>query len=241
MLPVELTDLLWNVVAAGGGGAVIAVLVFRKLGESWLDSKFSERLEAFRHAKAAELERLRAEVDGSLRAKVRHQEREFLVLSDCWDLMNVAFGSTQGFVSPMQSYQDVGKMSADMRREYVGKLDVLDTQKSEILTSADPTKEFIRVSTLMKNNAANNAVIDFNNYVYRNEIFMDEEIAEDFKSVVKSLRSALTNKELASELREFKMGAEAWQELENTTHPMILKISAKLRSRIGSYRTVSAL
>ena len=233
---IDLRDLLWSVIAVGGGGALVAFLLFRKLGESWLDSKFSERLEAFRHAKAAELERLRAEVDGSLRAKVRHQEREFLVLSDCWDLMNVAFGSTQGFVSPMQSYQDVGKMSADMRREYVSKLDVLSSQKAEILTSADPTKEFVRISSLLKNNSANNAVIDFNNYVYRNEIFLDEEITEDFKSVVKSLRSAVLNKQLASELKEFKMGAEAWQDLENNTHPMILKIAAKLRSRIGSYR-----
>lgn len=236
-MPIDLSSLFWNLVAAGGGGALVAFLLFRKLGEAWLDSKFSERLEAFRHAKAAELERLRAEVDGSLRAKVRHQEREFLVLSECWDLMNVAFGSTQGFVSPMQSYQDVGKMSADMRREYVNKLDVLDSQKSEILSSADPTEEFIRVMTLIKNNAATNAVVSFSNHVYRNEIFMDEEIAEDFKAVIKSLRSAITNKELSSELKEFKMSAEAWQELENVTHPTVLSIASKLRSRIGNYRT----
>lgn len=235
-VPIELRDLLWNVFAAGGGGALIAFLLFRKLGESWLDKKFSEGLEAFRHAKAAELEKLRAEVDGSLRAKVRLQEREFLVLSDCWDLMNVAFGLTQSFVSPMQSYQDLEKMSPEMRREYVNKLDVLESQKSEILTSANPTKEFIRISTLIKKRSANNAVIEFSNYVYRNEIFLDEEIAEDFKSVSKSLHSAVRNMELPSELKETRMLAEPWEGLENNTHPMILKITAKLRSRIGSHR-----
>ena len=234
-MPVDLQSFLWSVLGVGGGAAAVAYFLFKKLGESWLDAKFSERLEAFRHEKAAELERLRAEIDGSLRAKVRHQEREFTVLSDCWDLMNVAFGATQSYISPFQQYQDIGRMSADMRREYLGRIEMLESQRNEILSSSDPTKEFVQVYKLIKNNAANNAIAEFNNCVYRNEIFIDFEIAEYFKSIIKSLRSAVMNKELSSELKEHKLGTEAWQEIENVIHPKILEITSKLRSRIGSY------
>ena len=231
----NLEDLFWSIVGAGGGGGLIAYLLFKKLGESWLDAKFSEKLEAFRHDKAKELERLRADIDGSLRAKVRHQEKEFLVLSECWSLMNVAYGSAHSFVSVFQQYEDISQMTADLRREYVDKMDILPAQKNEILTDANPTNEYIRIAGMIQNNAANKAIVEFNNCVYRDEIFLDEEISDEFKSIIRSLQSAVLNKQLARENQIHALGTEAWKELQDQCHPKIAEVARKLRERIGRY------
>lgn len=238
-MPFDLQGFVWSVLGAGGGAAVIAYLLFKQLGESWLDARFSERLEAFRHEKAAELEKLRAEIDGTLRAKIRHQEKEFIVLSECWDLMNVAFGAAHSLISPLQQYQDVGRMSDEMCREYLDGIEMLESQRIEILQSSNRMREFTRVYDYVKLNRANSAVMEFNNCIFRNEIFIDDDITTDFTSMVRSLRSAIDDKALSRHLNDPGLGSKAWQEIEDVASPKIIEIAAKLRSRIRNQKTAS--
>jgi len=230
---IDLTGLLTSLLVAGGGGAIVAYSIFKTLGTGWLENKFAQRLENFRHEKAKEIERLRAEIDGSLKARIRHQEKEFETLSQCWHLMNIAYGAVTDFVSPFQQYQDINSMSANLRREFVEKLDVLPAQRSEILQSSNPFSTYKSIVHLIKNNLANRTVAEFNNCVYRLDIFMDLEISNDFKEVLRSLNSSIVSMEVGTEASDVKMKREAWQELKDKCAPMVDKLSKKLRSRVG--------
>ena len=52
----EILKFIGRAVTYGGGGAVVAFLLFRFLGSKWIESKFAESLEAYKHAQAKELE-----------------------------------------------------------------------------------------------------------------------------------------------------------------------------------------
>jgi hypothetical protein len=114
--PVNYSEFFLTIITAGGGGAVVAFMAFRYFATSWLESKFEQRLEAYRHENAIELQKLRANIDGALNRTVKAQEKEFDVLSETWRLANVAQGTMESFSNPFQSYADLGKMSEDKKR-----------------------------------------------------------------------------------------------------------------------------
>ncbi|TCP41389.1 hypothetical protein [Rhodovulum marinum] len=233
-LGVDISDAILALLASGGGAAMVAYGIFRVLGKSWLDDMFAQRLESFRHQNAKELQALKANIDGALNVRFRVQEKEFEVLSECWRLMNLAFGKTYAFVSPMQEYQDVGRMSEGAREEYVNRLDILDFQKKEILESANPTGEYMRIENIRRHNDAINAHIEFRNCVSIHEIFMSEQTVKDFRSIADHIYGAIVNKRIAQESDDFRMGHEAWSDLKEKCAPEVSRISSDLRSYFRS-------
>ena len=62
----EVLRFLGEVVLYGGGSATVAFLLFQYLGKGWIDARFAERLEAFKHEQAKELQRMKVEVESVL-------------------------------------------------------------------------------------------------------------------------------------------------------------------------------
>jgi len=54
-------QLLFALLAAGGGGAAVTVGIVRTFGEKWLDSKFAARLQDLRHEHERQMERVKLE------------------------------------------------------------------------------------------------------------------------------------------------------------------------------------
>jgi len=50
------------VIAYGGAAAGVAFAVFRFLGQKWIDGKFAERLEVYKHQQQRELEQLKFQI-----------------------------------------------------------------------------------------------------------------------------------------------------------------------------------
>ena len=55
-----------GLVVAGGGGAVIAMVILRSVGERWLASEFDKRLEAFKHEQHKEMEQVRYRINSDV-------------------------------------------------------------------------------------------------------------------------------------------------------------------------------
>jgi len=201
------------------------------VGEILVRKQILRKLEAFRHEKAKEIERLRAEIDGALSAKIRAQEKEFEGLTRCWEAMNKALGQAESFVSPLQSYQDLSKMSDDFRAEYVDKLEILEAKKKEILQSEDPTSALVDAVFWMKLNRANEALREFNNELFRFEIFLEVEIHARFMKIMRQVRSAIVSKELSRDAGEGQFGRQAWEELTKQCKPHVDELTDRLRSR----------
>src|SRR3989442_1732393 len=83
-----------EVVLYGGGSAACAYLLFQFLGKSWIENKFAQRLEAYKHQQQLELQHLKVEIESMLSGALKMQEREFQVLPEAWKKLDDAFGTT---------------------------------------------------------------------------------------------------------------------------------------------------
>ncbi|WP_347312876.1 hypothetical protein [Defluviimonas sp. SAOS-178_SWC] len=234
MLDVDVAKLFWAIVSAGGGGAVVAYYVFKHFGEAWLDSKFSQNLEMFRHSNAKDLEKLRAEIDGSLKAQVRLQERQFESLRDIWDSLKEAQTKIVASLSPLQSYADLRRMDDEAREEYMDSYALQAWQKKEVLGSTNIQDSFTAMVDRLRLSEAVSAFTKFDGLVRRNELFFPEEIYSKLREVADAMHSALVDKDIALESKDHKLSRTAWQTYDKECSPRVSGFTGIARKLLGS-------
>lgn len=222
--------ILWFMSTVGVGAAASFVL-FRWLGSKWIESKFAERLESFRHENAKELQRFTAEVDGELSATLRTQEKEFESLSEAWRLANIAIGMAADFCSQFQSYADLRYLSEEVRKEQLDQFDFLPAVKQEILRSTDPQEAFIENMFYLKRNKAGKALQDFGNFLSLNEIFMSAEDVEVFREVQTKVSDAILKRDISKDDDDRTFAREAHNLMAKDAKVLVEGLAPKLRSK----------
>lgn len=225
----DISSFLVNFLATAGGGAVVAFGLFKWLGTAWLEAKFSENLEDFRHERAKELERLRAEIDGTLRAKIRYQEKQFEAVTTIWEVLKDAQSKLLDSISPLQQYADIRHLTDKARHEYLSSFDLQEWQIEEVLRATDGQEAFIDAINRIRFNAAARAFSDFDRVTRRYEIFFDNETFTLLRSAADSLHSVLVSKEFAIEDQDHPFGRAAWKEYETESIPKVNEIIEKFR------------
>ncbi len=231
VMPETIGEIFVSIIGVGGGAAFISYALMKTLGAKWLDAQFSERLERFRYEKAKELQHLKSDIDGALKATIRLQEREFEVLAESWHLMNTSYGAAEFLVNPMQSYQNVGDMSDKLRKEYLDGFAFLPEIKQEIIASSNPTEEFYKNRFWLNYNNACSANADFNNYVYKNEIFMETRFAEGFKLVSTKISNALLSRSSNHSHGSGRKDDDSWETISKDCAPLVHKMGKELRGK----------
>jgi hypothetical protein len=227
-------DIIKQILISGGSSAFVAFLIFKKFGNSWLDSMFAERLEAFRHEKAKEIERLKAEIDGSLKARVRFQEKQFLGIVEVWNLLREALQNIAASTSPLQHYSNVGAMTEDMRVEYLAGFDLLEAQRLEILSSRDPQKEFSQMIDRQNLKKAVNSFNEFNASLRAHEVFLDEAVYDKFSEICDGMQEVLIAKDCDLDDRDRKFMYEAWKKYTAECLPLVSLLAKEIRAKVGA-------
>lgn len=220
-----------TVLAAGGGGALIAYAIFRFLAVSWLETKFAEKMERQRHLNAKELATFRSEIDKDLQHTIRMQERTQQILSDAWTLANDACGRVAHFVSPSKEYNDINKMPERLRVEFIGSLDFLEAQKSEILESADPFEKYRETLFLKASGLANEARIKFHNFLVDKKIFMEPKYWLKFNELSEILAGSIHEREsYGFEYRTLE--DKSWENIQTKAYPLLDTIADEVQAEI---------
>ena len=236
MLPIEtFWGFLTGVIAYGGGASVIAYFVFQFLGKSWLENQFAKGLENFKHEKDIEIQKLRIEVESLLSGKIKLQERDFTILPEAWGKLHKAHMTLSGTVASYQEYPDLARRSKMEINEIVETLDAPLSAKERILNSADPTKEYREVLTLVRMRDVKRAIAGFKDYVDVNGIFLPSEMKSKFDSISSSLWDALVTKEVGHEEGDWKMQRESVKALEKEIRPKIKEIEAAINFILTSH------
>ena len=176
----EVLKLLGEVVASGGGGAVIAYLIFQYLGKSWIDTRFAQRLEAFRHEQAREIEHLRMQIESMLSGTLRLQEKEFETLPEAWRLLDIARGQVASLLSPLQRYPNLDQMSSPQLEEFFVDSELLESQKEELRASSRKLDTYQEQIFWHRLSSVKLACSDLHNFVARNAIFIPEPVSETY-------------------------------------------------------------
>lgn len=232
----QLGTFIIQVITYAGGSTAVAYLMFKTLGERWLDNKFRERLQRVEHGYAVELSKLKQRLDTAASGLNRIHQKEFEVLPEAWGLLDEAMHTLKWVVSPMQSYADVSRMSDDDWKDFLdgakffGKAD-----KRHLLSlpSWSRQDEYSRLYDAQKNWLAEKAIREFQQYAARHSIFLPEDLRNQFDAIRSLLWSASTAKSVGRQAGDWKLQREGWEKLESQAEPLFQEIRKAIQNRIA--------
>ena len=226
-----------EVILYGGGSATVAFLIFQALGKGWLNAKFSERLEAFKHEQAKELQALRVEVESLLSGALKIQEREFTVLPEAWLKLNDAYSTTSWLVSPLQQYPDISQMEDDELEEFLSSSELLKTQQNKVIYSVrlERNKIYQEIIFWHRLNRAKKAVGELGKYIVSHGIFLPPPLKQQFSEINTLLNESIIDLEVGHEAKNLKMQSESWKTLKSKGEPLYRVIENSLEQRLHSH------
>jgi hypothetical protein len=168
----EFLKLIGGVAAIGGASSAFAYAMFRILTTKWIDTRFSERLEAFKHQQNQEIEHLRFRINTMMDRNVKLHQREFDVLPETWSLLTEAFYTIEPIAIGFQQYPNLDKMSAEHLNEFLEKSPLTGLQKAELKAAPDKARYYGEVKTLHDLNKAIDSYNEFHITFSKNTIFM---------------------------------------------------------------------
>lgn len=193
MTATEIVNWLLGVIGVGGGGAAIVYFAFKFLATKWLDSKFAERLEAYKHQQQKELEQLRFQINALFDRVTKLHQREFQVLPEAWGLLFDAFLEMKAFVSSFQTYPDLDRMNPAQFVEFVEACPLAAWEKDELksLPSGNKTKYYQEHIFWHQSNTAGKASNDCHAFLRKNGIFIERTLKERFQKIDQLVREAI--------------------------------------------------
>jgi predicted translin family RNA/ssDNA-binding protein len=234
-MPESFAKFVAELLAYSGGAAGTAYLLFQFLGKTWIENKFSQKLEQLKHQQALEVQRLRVEIDSMLSGAIKLQDREFDVLPRAWQKLDEAHGLVGWLVSPLQTYPDLDRMDSQELSEFLGKSELAESEKQRISGAAKKTKAYRDIIFWHHLADVRSSVGQLRDFVAANGIFLPLDLKENFTKVVKLLWSALSDKELGFEVGDFKMQREGWDKIKNEVEPLYKSIETEIHTRLQSH------
>lgn len=221
--------------AYGGGAAVIAYLIFQFLGKSWIENKFAQKLEQYKHQQALEIQRLRVEIDSMLSGVLKIQEKEFETIPEAWRKLDEAFGRVSALTSPGQSYPNLDGMTQARLEEFLKSSELFDTQKDEIRQATRKVDAYQEAIFWHRLHTVKQACADFHNYVARFGIFFPPELKDKFTKLSEELWAAVSYKAVGHEAKDFKMQNEGWKKIKADIEPLYKALESEIHTRLHSH------
>lgn len=240
--PINPMNMSWGALLAQFGitvfsAAAIAYGAFKWFGKRWIEHRFSERLEAFRHAKNREIEALRGEVNALLDRTVKLHSKEFEVLPLAWDKMYLAYGAARQVANRGQSYPNVTLLTGDALQSQLRKLGLEQHEIEEIEKTAKTVDRQAAVNTLVDRQRMERAYAlhgEMRSYLIANGIFIQPELKVKLRDLADLIWDALNERQFDQQYPA--PGAlDRWvkaDELSNRGHTAYEEIEEAVQSRL---------
>jgi hypothetical protein len=220
--------------ALGFGSIFLAAAAAVKwFGESWVTAKFSERLEAFRHAQQREIEQLKFQINASMDRAVKLHQREFETVPEAWSTLVVAFNSIKGFTSPFKSYADLSRMTGQDLDEFLDDSDLTKAQKDEVRNSDDRNNTYQESIFWHRLNKVQNDFRTHHVFLLKNAIFMPSAMKAKFTALGDLAWEALMESKIHHELKIWKERPNL-NKFEKLGDGMLLELETEIQKRLWS-------
>jgi hypothetical protein len=235
----EILTFLRSALILFGGVAVVALAIvsatygiFRLFSEKWLNSKFEERLAAYKHEQQKELEQLKFDINTLMDRTVKLHQREFDVLPEAWGRVNDAFNYMQPLGLGFQQYPDLNRMSEARLNSFLDQCDLEDWQKSEIRLRDDMTKYYQEAIMPIRLWQADEKRVYFSNYFSKNGIFIPPEIKSKFETINTLLFEASVERRLSLQHPDFQQMYDKGMILYKEGPPLLKSLEADVQARL---------
>lgn len=166
-------------------------LAFKWFARKWIEDQFAKNLENHRHTLQKDLEDKRFELNRLMDRKTRHNQQEYEILPELWQLMVYALEITKTRTSPVQSYPDFNNWPIEEIREWLDEQGVTGAAKDRILNSADRMELLINHLQWEQYSEAKKAQVDFSLYLAKKSVLIPPEILKEMQELEKLISDAL--------------------------------------------------
>ncbi|MDO9166219.1 MAG: hypothetical protein Q7U13_08945 [Rhodoferax sp.] len=228
----EILNLIGKIVAYGGGAAVVAYGIFRFLGQKWIENKFAEKLEAYKHKQQQELEETRYRINSLFSRVSKIHEKEFQVLPTAWGKLHHALSSLSRFTTVVKRYPNFDVMTESQLEEVLKQSVLSDFQKKEIKDTNTKLDYFRDCMFYHELNKVKNACGDFHDYIQKNSIFLKSDLKMYFTKIDALMWDTMIDKEIGYEVKDHKMKVEAWKRVKDEVVPLRDQIEQLVQDRL---------
>jgi len=131
---------LGGIVAIGGTAAAAAFGMFRLFTTKWIETRFSERLEAFRHRQNQEIEHLRFRINTHFDRMTKLHQHEFEILPQVWSLANDSYYKTLRITAGLSQHPNLERMGDQQFIEFVDSCRLNNWEKDELKRLTPPIR-----------------------------------------------------------------------------------------------------
>jgi hypothetical protein len=223
-----------ELVAAGGGGAVIAYAIFRSFGNGWLDQHFKKQLEELKHAQEREMAQLRHDINSEFSRISKIHQKEFEILPEAWNLLHMAHGRVADLVGRLKFHPDFTNMSEDRFIDLVTSCPLSEVQKSELkteTTAGGRRQYYLKAIREVELTKAQQAQVALGNYLVLNSIFMTDDLRKQFREMNTALALIISN-ELDDDHSIKASTLEQTNALWSQTKDMVPSIESAVQKRL---------
>ena len=219
-----------------GGGTITALSLwlFKLFGEKWLDNKFAERLQAFKHEQQKEIEHLRFEINKLFDRTTKLHQREFEVLPEAWSLLAESYHTVKGLTAGFQSYPDIDRMSAAQMEDFLSKCQLENWQKDELRNAGDKNRYYQDAIFWYRLWDARKTSRGSAIFVLKNGIFMPPALKEKFDQVDELGWAALVEHELNKQHNFRPAQRDALTKFLKEGEPLMKELEAAVKQRLWS-------
>lgn len=228
----EVMSWLFDTMGPAAIAVAAAVVIFRRFGNGWLESRFKERLEAYKHEQDKQLEEYKSRVNSLFQRISKIQEREFEVLSEAWGKLNKAIRATRSFASLFESYPDIDSMVPERRSEFLKSTELSLCEKERIEKATDKSKEYYDIIFGYRSRDTRVQYWEFHDYIEANSIFMQSELKALFLQIDGILWHAIVARERSQAHDRFKLWSDAYNRITEEVLPLMGEIETLIQSRL---------
>ena len=225
-------EFIGEVVAVGGAAAVIAYGIFVFFGKKWLETKFSERLEAYKHKQNKELEEVRYKINAQFNRISKIHEKEMEVLPEAWHKLHYALGKIQYFTSPLREYQDLDRLTEEQLEAFLDSSKFHDWEKNELRKTEGKLEYYQERIFYHELAEAKKASSEFHNYIVENSIFLSQDIKERFIAIDDALWDSLMDKETNHESKGWGVKRKSYSQVKKDIAPLTREIESLVQKRL---------
>lgn len=232
-------DILQNIfgaigalVVAGGGGAVVTIFLMKLFAEGWLNAKFEQQLQSQRHEQDRAIEELRFKINSMFDRKTKLHQREFEIVPDAWSKLVEAHAQVTGFISFLQSYPDVNRMTPAQLDGFLKGSNLESWQQDELRDSGDKNKYYQKARFFQRSSECRQHCRELHVYIKKNGIFLPKELKESFSKLDGFIYSALIEHEINQEVDVRPMVRTAKDALEGPGQQLLDDMELKVRQRL---------
>lgn len=213
-----------QLVAVGGGGAIVASAVFRYLGKGWIENQLAKNLEA-----------AKSEISLLAARKMKLHDREYVVFPEVWSKLNKAFSSLGIAVFSFREMPDLGRMDPGEIESWADRSNFSEDEKRFLLREQDKNKAYGRILDWRDLAEANKDFIDFYTCLQENRIFLSPDVKLKLDEIASLLKASWVAKKMdwdGHTLEGKSFLTEAYEKYDKEAKPIMAQIEGLVQERL---------